>query len=522
MRKVLIIVAAAMLLAAGCSGAGTPDSQLDVRTTAGSVKGTENGAVRLFQGLPYAQPPVGALRWASPRPPQPWQGTRAADKPGNRCPQAADSPGGKPSLDEDCLYLNVTTPARPGSTRPVMVWLHGGDGTGAGADYDTARLADQGDAVVVTVNYRIGALGNFALPQLGDNASFGTQDQLQALRWVKENAAAFGGDPGNVTVFGESSGAFATCALISSPQAKGLVERAIMESSSCSAYFAKNALAPGLGRHTLFTPLADAQAAGSAAAAKFGCDQDPDVLACLRRVPVRQWLDGGYTEVFTATPWGTSVLPGSPETAMRERRTLPIPVLFGSNQDELRLYVAAATAGGLKFDQPTYAGLLADTYGAASAAKITAAYPAQGPFAAALSWAAATTDDGWGCPTATDAQALASAGRPVYTYYFADRDAPPIPGYAVPPGFPLGAAHGLEMGYLFWDPKGTAPQQTLSRTMIGYWTNFARTGDPNGAGLPPWPNFSAGARVQRLTPDQVGPIDPQVQSKCSLWRQVGV
>ncbi|MEW2502234.1 carboxylesterase family protein [Amycolatopsis sp. NPDC047767] len=292
-------------------------------------------------------------------------------KPGNRCPRAADSPGGQPSVTEDCLYLNVTTPAKSGPSRPVMVWLHGGDGIGAGADYDPTRLVDQG----------------------------------------------------NVTVFGEPSGAFATCALLSAPQANGLVERAIMESSSCSAYFAKNALAPGLGRHTLFTPLQGAQAAGTAAAAK-----------------------------------------------------------------------------------------------------IAAAYPARGtgPFAASLSWAAATTDDGWDCPTAADAQALASAGRPVYTYFFADENAPPIPGYAVPQGFPLGAAHGLEMGYLSWEANGNAAQQRLSRKMIGYWTNFARTGDPTGAGLPTWPKFSEGARVQRFAPDRVGPIDPQAQSKCSLWRQLGV
>lgn len=330
MRKVLTVVA--MLLAAGCSStASPPDSPLGVQTASGSGQGTANGSGHLFQDRPYAQPPVGALRWTSPRPPRPWQGTRAADKPGNRCPQAAGSPGGNPSLDEDCLCLNVTTPAKSGSNRPVMVWLHGGDGTGAGADYDTARMSEQGDVVVVTVNYRIGAMGNFALPRLGDNASFGTQDQLQALRWVRENAAAFGGDPGNVTVFGESSGAFATCALISSPQAKGLVQRQIMEtSSSCSAYFGKNALAPGLGRHTLFTPLKDAQAAGTAAAAKFGCEKDPDVLACLRRVPVRQWLDGGYTPrrapAPSPPPWPGPPRPPTTAGAARPPRT-PQPSL---------------------------------------------------------------------------------------------------------------------------------------------------------------------------------------------------
>ncbi|MFI5609258.1 carboxylesterase family protein [Amycolatopsis sp. NPDC051903] len=293
----------------------------------------------------------------------------------------------------------------------AAVGLHGGDGTGAGADYDPARMVEQGDVNVVTVNYRLGAFGNFALPQLGSSADFGTQDQLAALWWVKQNAAAFGGDPGNVTVFGESSGAFATCALLSSPDAVGLVQRAIIDSSSCSAYFPKNTVAPGLGRHTLFTPLAQAQAAGTAVGGKFGCATGADVLACLRRVPAKAWLDGGYTEVFTATPYGTPVLPAPSEMAMRERRIAGVPVLFGTNRDELRLDVAAAAA--------------------------------------------------------------------------------------------------------------TAAQQDLSRTMIGHWTRFARTGDPNGPGLPAWPKYADGARVQRFAPGKPGPVDAETTFKCALWRSVG-
>ncbi|WIX78805.1 carboxylesterase family protein [Amycolatopsis carbonis] len=526
MRKVLTIVAAAALLAAGCSaggsGASSPDSGLEVHTASGTLKGTENGAVHQFQGVPYAQPPVGALRWATPRPPQPRQGTRAADKPGNRCLQAAGSPGGQPSLNEDCLYLNVTTPAKSGTSRPVMVWLHGGDGTGAGADYDPARLVDQGGVVVVTVNYRIGAMGNFALPQLGDNASFGTQDQLEALRWVKQNAAAFGGDAGNVTVFGESSGAFATCALLSAPQAKGLIERAIMESSSCPAYFAKNALATGLGRHTLFTPLKDAQAAGTTAVAKFGCGKDPDVLGCLRAgeaVARRRLHRGVHRDALwhvRAARLAGNVDARRPDAAdpravrLQPRRAAPLRRRHDGRRDEVR-----------PADVPGFArGHLRRGLRGEDRRRLPRRAPGPSPRRCPGRPPPRTTAGA--ARPAADAETLASAGRPVYTYFFADENAPPIPGYAVPPGFPLGAAHGLEMGYLFWEAKGNAAQQQLSRTMIGYWTNFARTGDPNGAGLPTWPRFSEGARVQRFAPDQVGPIDPQTQSKCSLWRQVGV
>src|SRR5215469_802584 len=256
-------------------------------TDNGPVRGLAVGAVNEFLGIPYAAPPVGALRWQPPQPAASWSGVRDATRFGPHCPQGA-TPFGQASTSEDCLYLNVFTPShkQAGSHFPVMVWIHGGALiTGESNDYDPSALVADG-VTVVTINYRLGALGFLAHPALADangqSGDYGLMDQQAALRWVQRNIASFGGNPGNVTIFGESAGGLSTLSQVASPQAKGLFERAIVESGSYNLTQA---------------PLPDAEAAGEAFAASAGCASQ--TAACLRSLPVSTILASeniaGYT-----------------------------------------------------------------------------------------------------------------------------------------------------------------------------------------------------------------------------------
>jgi para-nitrobenzyl esterase len=206
-----------------------------VMTGSGPVRGVRGPAVDSYQGIPYAQPPTGDLRWRAPRPVRPWTTAIDATTPGPACAQnEPGKPAGTtlPGSGEDCLYLNVTTPR--GQRRPVIVWIHGGGNTaGTGSEYDATRMATRGDVVVVTINYRLGVFGFFGYPGLSGSGAFGLQDQQAALRWVRANAAAFGGDPGNVTVAGESAGGVDICAQLTAPGSAGLFARAILQSGSC-------------------------------------------------------------------------------------------------------------------------------------------------------------------------------------------------------------------------------------------------------------------------------------------------
>lgn len=242
------VLAAAGIALAACTAApaATAERPPDtVVTQSGPVRGTV-GDVRTFAGIPYAAPPVGDLRWAAPEPAARWRAPRDATKPGSACPQTASSVADVSSDDEDCLTLNVTTPASAGRERPVMVWLHGGSGTnGAGSVFDPHRLVAANDVVVVTVNYRLGIFGNFGLPGLEGSGSFGLQDQQAALRWVRANAAAFGGDPANVTLFGESYGALSTTAQLVSPGGQGLFDKAILQSDLSLHDYPAGTISPG-------------------------------------------------------------------------------------------------------------------------------------------------------------------------------------------------------------------------------------------------------------------------------------
>lgn len=223
--------AAQVQAAEGAQSAATPRPSI-VRLDSGRIRGQDDGTVRTYSGIRFAQPPVGELRWKDPVAAKPWKGVADATKPARQCTQME---AGKQIGGEDCLFLDVNAPAKPTRTAlPVMVWLYGGGyTTGAGSAYDARRLADEGDVVVVTPNYRLGAFGYLALKGLAGSGTFGLADQLEALRWVQRNAAAFGGDPRNVTLFGQSAGGMSTCALLTSPAARGLIDKAIIQSGSC-------------------------------------------------------------------------------------------------------------------------------------------------------------------------------------------------------------------------------------------------------------------------------------------------
>ncbi|MFG2576254.1 carboxylesterase/lipase family protein [Streptomyces sp. NPDC048481] len=465
------------------------------RTRQGRLEGVSADGVTTYRGIPYAAPPVGALRWRPPAAPPTWTGTRTATEPGPACaqPEVADSA-------EDCLYLNVTTPADGAgraAARPVVVWLHGGAfSSGSGDQYDATRMARQGDVTVVTVNSRLGALGFFAHPDLPDSGAFGLQDQQAALRWVRDNAAAFGGDPGNVTLMGESSGGASVCAQLASPKAAGLFHRAVIQSGSCLQNWPKNTLAPGDPAAVYFASRDELAAKGRGA---LGCH----TLKCLRAKSVKDVLS--LNGRFHQPAYGTSVLPESPARVLAVGNFHRVPVMQGNTRDEHRLFTALFTLDG-PMTAADYRRLLTETYGRRRAARIARVYP---PGATpTLTWAEVGTDRSWVCPTLA-ADRLLARHVPVYSYEFADRH-PPAPD--LHPDFPLGAYHSAELPYLFGmgDLRLDDGQSALSRRMIAVWTTFARTGAPGDD----WPLFP---HTRRLTRNKFSGVDAAAGHHCSFW-----
>lgn len=530
MRSTLMCVLAAAAVTAGVAAMAVAPASAGpvdvVATDKGLVRGATAGEVRTFQGIPFAAPPMGGLRWAAPRPPRAWPGVRDASKPASACPQAPNGEVPQGSVDEDCLYLNVTTPAAaPNRRLPVVVWLHGGGFTsGAGSSYDAKRLAAEGHVVVVTVNYRLGVFGNLAYPGQPDGGTFGLLDQLAALRWVRANAAAFGADPHNVTAAGESAGAMSICALLTSPEAKGAFDKAVMESGSCLLNWTKNTWYVGLDGFTPYFSARDANTFATEAADKLGCADSAGAVDCLRGRSVEELLASPMP--FNAPTYGNRLLPIDPADAVRAGVVHRLPLLSGGNRDEANGAAAALEAVG-GFDDAAYRALLTDSFGA-DAAKVDASYPAADYPSPAAAWGAVATDRAWACPTLRGNTLLADRA-PTYAFEFADRTAPPL--FPAPPGFSLGAAHAHELAYLF-DLGGnhlltTPAQERLANQMIAYWSNFARTGDPNGPTLPRWQPVRSGdprPYVQSLESGAhfPGPVNLSARHHCDMWQTVPV
>lgn len=438
--------------------AAAPAAAQQARIDSGALEGATADGVAAFKGIPYAAPPVGERRWAPPAPVTPWRATRDATRFGADCvqnPVPGDVSRGAP-MAEDCLFLNVWTP-KPGTGAklPVMVWIHGGGfvaGSGALVQTDGAQLARRG-VVVVTFNYRLGRFGFFAHPALGKGGNWGLLDQIAALHWVKRNIAAFGGDPANVTLFGESAGGQSVARLMASPAARGL--------------FAKGIAASGGGRDR-WPSLAEAQAKGSAFATQTGAAN----LAALRALPA-ETVRGGLTilnkeeATYAGAITDGAVVPGNADAIFAAGEQARIPFIAGSNDDELGFVP-------VPFLPMVNGPLLAQLGTRADAVK--AAYGT--PEKAARHLAG---DMIFGEPALALAGRHARSGAPTWLYRFGYvADAKREPG--------KGAGHASDVAFQFGNlPADATPaDRAAAARIMAYWTNFARTGDPNGKELPAW------------------------------------
>ena len=449
-------------------------------THSGPLKGILDGTTAEFLGIPYAAPPVGNLRWMPPTPYGQFNGLFDASKFGSVCTQPGRG-------TEDCLFLNIYVPnfKKNGNKHmPVMFWIHGGGLTAlAGSDYDPTPLLRPGNVIVVTINYRLGYLGFFAQTALDneghDAGNYGLMDQQFAMQWVKDNIAAFGGDPSNVTIFGESAGGHSVYANLASPTASGLFSHAIAESGSYLIFdtFIQPIVTLSVGETTGsgFVP------GGNSVASGLGCT----TAACLRAVPVST-LIGIQLGTLYAFVDGT-VLTQTPGAAFASGNFNKVPVIAGTNHDEWRISVAE------QYDATGHPILTLAEYNAATIALwgpllgpiVEVFYPYMPPGGQVLGNSG--TDGIFAC-SARNGDALLSNFTNTYAYEFNDENAPPQP----PPAglsFPLGAFHGAELQYLFdvgFFFELNPAQLQLSQAMVEYWTNFAATGDPNGGSLPTW------------------------------------
>jgi para-nitrobenzyl esterase len=498
---------------------------LVVTTTAGPVRGVATPDGQAFLGVPFAAPPVGPLRFKPPAPPTPWVQPRDATRPGPGCLQPSI---GKGQVSEDCLTLNVYAPSDASSAQvrqrrpvPVMVWLYGGGfALGDNTQYDPSRLAQRQGVIVVAPNYRLGAFGFLAHPALkGDGeGAYALQDQQAALRWVRDNIARFGGDPANVTLFGESAGAWSVCYQLTAPGARGLFHKAILQSGSCTS--PNSAI-----------PLAEAEAGGARMAAKLGCDDPATAAACLRALPAERLrkAKAGRRGILGADSWapayGTDALPAQPRAAFAAGRSAAVPVINGSNRDEGRLFLNLERLTGKVWTRAGYEKEIGAFFGA-DAPAILARYQ---PLAAASfgdAFAQIMTDGVFACPARTLDRLLAARGpgsSAVWAYEFDDPHAP----YALPRApfsGPTRAFHSAEIAYVFqtrWavsDPARWAPaQQALSERIQGHWGRFAASGDPG------WPDVAKAGGPVRLAPDSAEGVaaDFDEEHRCGFWRGIG-
>ena len=481
----------------------------EITIDTGALNGTDSNSasgkkIHFFGGIPYATAPIGDLRWSAPVAPASWEGVRDASDYAPSCPQfiigengfrdsIASALGGEPPVpeelvyDEDCLYLNVFSPSlNIDANMPVLFWVHGGAHKfGSSTSYPGDNLAAKG-VVLVTINYRLGSLGFVSHPELTAEDCRGNQgllDTVAALQWVQRNIRQFGGDPDNVTVFGESAGGHSTCAMVTSPLCKGLIHRAIAQSGV-------GAQAVQLLDKTGAVPIS-AEDTGVLLGEAIGCPAGPGQLAAMRKVPVEDVI-----RLTAQFPLPGVIIDGhcqvdNPLTVIRQGQQNDIPVMIGSNAFEgSALYWGAPMAQmNLCPDVDTYIEEFNRIF-ESDVDEALKLYPATNQAEMIHSSKEMCGDSLFGAPTRAVAQALSEQEKPCYAYYFTQTPADDEEGK-------LGAFHAMEISYVFGQdflsPLVTDADHKLSNQMMSYWVNFASTGNPNGTGLPGWDQFNSNA-----------------------------
>lgn len=458
----------------------------NLRVDGGLISGSTADGVRSYKGIPFAAPPVGDLRWKPPQPVVAWQGVRECNAFGPDCPQAPYPAGSMyysapRKQSEDCLYLNVWTTAKTGDKRPVMVWIHGGAltrGSGATRTYDGTAFARKG-VVLVTVNYRLGPLGYLAHPELTaespnhSSGNYGALDQIAALKWVQKNIATFGGDPGRVTIFGESAGSWSVNVLVATPLAKGLFHRAIGESGG--------QFGPGMYLKEDKNKLQSAEKIGASFAKAAGADS----LKALRALPAEKIIDVFNNDTegkkFRTGPnvdgW---VLPDEIRNIFAQGKQNDVPVIVGSNANEMTTLTVPATWPKTvdeyhRRSEPLYGEAMKDFEGL---------YPVKSDADVVVAYLSSLRDVTFTLPMRTWARMTGTGRSKAWLYFFSH--VPPNPNSKT-----LGAYHASEIAYVFnnlnrQNPLLTEVDSKLSELMSAYWVNFATTGNPNGSGLPKW------------------------------------
>ncbi len=444
-----------------------------IATTYGRVQGTDSRdeSVEVFMGIPYAASPVGELRWRPPESPAKWSGTRSCDQFGRMSLQK----NGRPGQSEDCLYLNVwTSRDRDQGKRPVMVWIHGGgftQGSGHQPGYDGTQLAKRG-VVLVTINYRLGAFGFMTHPALsaesphGSSGNYGILDQIAALKWVRDNIATFGGDPENVTVFGESAGGTGVYLLTATPLAKGLFHRAILQSPWLDPVIFRD-----LKTENENGPPAELDGEGQTR--RLFEEGVSDVLALLRAMPAGEVLEKVKSRWPVATDgW---VFPKAPHRIYADGEQHDIPVIVGTNRDEGTMFAPRVAFGGT---MENYAAAMVERFG--KHGERVAEYYAPESNDKLRQVAVQQITDTWFIqPSREFARAMDQQGSSVWMYHFTK----PVWGW-------MGAAHAAEIKYVFGTLEETTPDDAaLAEAFMAYWVQFAATGDPNIDSTPTWPAY---------------------------------
>jgi para-nitrobenzyl esterase len=511
------VIATTAAASGGASVARHSGTAPVVTVQGGAVRGSVVVGGYAFRGLPYAGAPTGYWRWRAPRPPEAWLGVRDASHFAPSCPQQPSlflPPGAE---SENCLFLNVTTPTlRRNADRPVLVWIHGGGFTQDGSrNYDGTKLARHG-VVVVTINYRLGALGFLSHPALaarpgGSAGNYGLMDQQAALRWVQRNIRSFGGNPHNVTIAGQSAGGVSVLAQLVSPSSRGLFQRAIVQSGA----FALQQV-----------PLSAAEAFGTSFATSVGCPGQS--ARCLRHVPVQTLVDNFPGAAIPGVVDG-KVLTQSIGEALARGDFARVPIVNGITHNEELIFIAGlhlAVSGGtfVPAPEPTatnYASVIASVLGVSSqrASAIAARYPLAAYPAPVIALSTLVSDANFAC-TALQVDRWTSARVRTFGYQFNDDTAPPL---FAGPGFPPIATHSSEIQYLFDQPNApfatalSPTQAELADSMRAAWATFAARGNPSTNALP-WPSVRRhGHVVSLLAPRPHIERDYSADHHCAFW-----